>query len=391
MFTKELICTWFGSSQQFDYVTKLLVVFYIFKTISSATNESAPPEDDVRCLQLLWDCIKSQEFKASIRASYIVSREVRVTEMSLEQNFHEIMTRFVKDYPHLLLNSCGTKGKGGVNSEKLIFDNTLDNRKVSHRYMTQLNQFMVCMKVVYPILPEPEQVNEDEFMEPDWINTILKEFEGINSESQWFEHVKHKLYAGENNCNLSNEILSASNADHHDNKENDEASIPKKNVVNQNEEVGGTLTKKTLVEGVEVDGGTEDDSIDDDEDFISKNILLPSRQKKKKRRKSNNTKLPKTKKNVLDVADTDTSKSTSNDMKRKLTDTTNRTKIVVSNDWYDCFQDKTTNLFSIAIKDLNRSDLQYFQEVATEYFDIDNDRRKQGMKQINKYNTKPSI
>ena len=71
----------------------------------------------------------------------------------------------------------------------MIFDNTLDNRKVSHRYMTQLNQFMVCMKVVYPILPEPEQVNEDEFMEPDWINTILKEFEGINSESQWFEHV----------------------------------------------------------------------------------------------------------------------------------------------------------------------------------------------------------
>ena len=61
MFTKELICTWFGSSQQFDYVTKLLVVFYIFKTISSAPNESAPPEDDVRCLQLLWDCIKSQE------------------------------------------------------------------------------------------------------------------------------------------------------------------------------------------------------------------------------------------------------------------------------------------------------------------------------------------
>jgi hypothetical protein len=78
MFMRELICTWFGSSQQFDYVAKLVVVFYIFKTIS-APNES----DDVRCLEQLWDCIKAQDFKDSIRGSYIVSREVKVTEVLL--------------------------------------------------------------------------------------------------------------------------------------------------------------------------------------------------------------------------------------------------------------------------------------------------------------------
>jgi len=366
MFTKELICTWFGSSQQFDYVTKLLVVFYIFKTIlepNGSTNEM--------CLQLLWDCIKAQEFKSSIRASYIVSKEVKLTELSLEQHFFEIMTRFVKEYPHLVLNNnCKDVAS---HPEALLFDNDLDYRKVSQRYMTQLNQFMVCMKVVYPNLPEPEQVNEDEFMEPDWINTILKEFEGIRSEAQWFAYVKVKISSKEDNLNQ----IEMSNGIADENKENEEASIPKKKSVNQNETVDKeTLTskpKKTLVEDHSEDDGERkdnDERVDDEEDFISKNILSPSRQKKR-RRKINN-KSGKNKKNDVAIANTDTTNYTRNDLKRKFTDITNCIKMDdLSNDWIDCFHNRDSDLFSIVIKDLNRSDLDFFQGIATEYFGIE--------------------
>ena len=50
--------------------------------------------------------------------------------------------------------------------------------------------------------------------------------------------------------------------------------------------------------------------------------------------------------------------------------------MVVSNDWYDCFQSEDSKLFSMVIKDLNITDLEYFQGLATDYFTIVNDRRK---------------
>lgn len=42
----------------------------------------------------------------------------------------------------------------------------------------------------------------------------------------------------------------------------------------------------------------------------------------------------------------------------------------LSNDWIDCFHNRDSDLFSIVI-DLNRSDLDFFQGIATEYFGIE--------------------
>lgn len=113
----------------------------------------------------------------------------------MQTSFKSILTKFVTTYPHLLSNSKDNDENRLIRAQINEVESTADLKKVSSRFMSQLNQFMISMKVVYPILPEPEQLNEFEFMEPDWIKTMLQEFNGIKSELQWFNLVKRKLSA----------------------------------------------------------------------------------------------------------------------------------------------------------------------------------------------------
>lgn len=387
---KELICTWFGASQYFDYIERLVIAFYIFKTILSDNHTVV--EDDEKYLQLLWECIRSQEFKDSIRATYVVSREVKSSEWKMRTSFKSIMTTFVKTYPHLLSNCNSTNEDERLINDKIDqIGSTVDLKKVATRFMSQLNQFMVSMKVVYPILPEPDQLNDMEFLEPDWIKTMLTEFNGIKSELQWFQHVKSKL---------STKCITYDVTFNEEEFEYDEEVSPTNKEMNEESVSSENEESKEEVESLE-ENTNDEDSFEEEGSIKEHSIVLKNKKQKKRHcnviLKDKNC-LP----NDIHVEETENLSQqirsnveyddfiqepiiiSKKKKKRKVkhgtqlnditSDVTNMRKddemITGNNDLYTCIRNNRSNLFTIVIKDLNKTDFEYFEGVANKYFNL---------------------
>jgi hypothetical protein len=195
----------------------------------------------------------------------------------------------------------------------------------------------------------------------------LKEFEGLKSELKWFEHVKSKIslvLTADDDCNIAQKKTS-SNGD-----KDDPLVIRKRKLVRETD--------------------------DDKENFITRKKIV----KRKKtvptkppcnERKTSNTNVSKltnsAKKGAKDKNYEDVdgiSNGTTKQVKKAPENERKKTslfyrELIQSNDWYDSFQmkNKSNNLrYSLVLKDLDKNELNYFQEYVNTYFNINRESKE---------------
>jgi len=80
----NILYTWFGNTQKFDYAHRLglVIALYIFKVLATPKETSTTKASDI-----LWHCMMNQNLKTKMRGLYLVTDEIR-----------SVQVRFAKEY-----------------------------------------------------------------------------------------------------------------------------------------------------------------------------------------------------------------------------------------------------------------------------------------------------
>lgn len=272
--SQKLLYTWFGNTHKFDYVHRLVISFYMFKVLATP-NEGTTG----KALDILWDCIMNQTFKPKMRGIYLVTDEIRNTQLLFAKEYDLVLDEISRMYPELLIH---------IERENVVATMTKEQmEKSTKRFIVHLNQFMISMKVAYKHLSEPESITQSD--NPSWILTMLKVFKGKYNERLWFDFVMNEMkslpddkrneemdlinidLAGSDKANGENvrehemhviiqeEVKEGDDDDDDDNDDDDD----KKKVGEEAEE---EEEKEKREDNEEEDAGEEEDDADDGED-----------------------------------------------------------------------------------------------------------------------------